>query len=983
RQIRSHLSSASNLPHCNGGVPAAAGSGTEDLVEDGCPLGNEPVESPAAMASRHVLLKVAPLAMQTSATPGAGPGPWPLAPPGYLSEVHAQFVWPSPPPPPRPPPLRRPTTLRLGLRVAGGGGGGGGGAGQDSWGPPLELQTESHSQFVPPPAASGPFRPPLARRGTALRHDLGPGPGPPPPLQHDSETHAAFAQPSDSAPRRAELVRRPDNLLAGALGLGGDVLGPGGQGLGQHAVAQSMPTEHSESFVPLDLSHLPHSSKRLAKRATNLKLEGELQVVPEYKERFQGHPPLRPPHPIRPRDHHILNGGPAMPAAEAAAEAPAPNPASSSQSESQSQYPGHYDARPRPLAKRHSTNLRMEGELSAVPEYRDAFVEVRNAQRPSLIRPRPNLLPAKGEMILETEKSASYIDFHRQGGVGTYRAAGVGGGGALHRPPLVRHPTNMRIEHGQPMNGDPEYRAAFKEYDNVRAVIRRPEPHVTLGGTMSGGGVAGGELAAVPASAPAPAVMAGETTPAEASAPQVTAPVAAATPRENGGGRGGGDGGDGGGGSGGGGAGGGGGGAGGGGGGFGARVPDNPYSEYKDWYLDFPRNRPLTQKPEREYAFRFEQCLPHATAAAADGREPDFRHDMNRSPYTPRRTLHRSPLDEPPPPLPRSRTVPRRLGGGGGGGMDLLQLPDAADGFGRHSGGASPLEDLDYQRAFIVHPRDEYKLERDALHPRGPGRRRQRRVTYLDDEGIQDGFQDTTSATEDTEDDGLQPMSFHILDARIHEARDGLTRISLDEEGCAEDRCGSDESYGLHVSPSPSLSPHPHSYSPVLRAPPVLDADKDDGGAEAQQHGGEDAGAQYLPVPVYLAAPMPAPYYCTGASPPAPPLLRRVLPQLVADAPGLLARAVLPQPGAGDAHAHAAAPRPRGPCCPCCPAPAARLLPVHPAPDPPVRGGLLPAPCNHPAARPRPRHRPRRHGGGNHCRCRDCRGSCRPRCGRH
>lgn len=66
-------------------------------------------------------------------------------------------------------------------------------------------------------------------------------------------------------------------------------------------------------------------------------------------------------------------------------------------------------------------------------------------------------------MVQETEKSASFVDYHRPESLQR----------GPQRPPLVRHPTNMRIERGQPMGGDPEYRAAFREYDGVRAHIRR------------------------------------------------------------------------------------------------------------------------------------------------------------------------------------------------------------------------------------------------------------------------------------------------------------------------------------------------------------------------------------------------------------------------------------------------------------------------------------------------------------------------------
>lgn len=61
------------------------------------------------------------------------------------------------------------------------------------------------------------------------------------------------------------------------------MLRPGNLVLGLNQGQQPMPsdaylTEHHESFTPLDRAFLEQPTKRLAKRPTNLKLEGELQV---------------------------------------------------------------------------------------------------------------------------------------------------------------------------------------------------------------------------------------------------------------------------------------------------------------------------------------------------------------------------------------------------------------------------------------------------------------------------------------------------------------------------------------------------------------------------------------------------------------------------------------------------------------------------------------------------------------------------------
>lgn len=95
-------------------------------------------------------------------------------------------------------------------------------------------------------------------------------------------------------------------------------------------------TEHKGSFVELNAEY----RRRPTKRPTNLRLEGELQVVPEYRDRFPEHPPQRPPDPIRPRDHRILDGATEMPT-PALTMPPVPPPADGCQSESQSQFIGY------------------------------------------------------------------------------------------------------------------------------------------------------------------------------------------------------------------------------------------------------------------------------------------------------------------------------------------------------------------------------------------------------------------------------------------------------------------------------------------------------------------------------------------------------------------------------------------------------------------------------------------------------------------
>lgn len=189
-------------------------------------------------------------------------------------------------------------------------------------------------------------------------------------------------------PRRSEPIRRPDNLVLGCL-LGGQADAEPGEAL----------SENHDSFGQPDFSLWQEPGKRIAKRPTNLRLEGELQarsdsgrrqaplrgyacidewagtvvavcfvvqVVPEYKDRFQGHPPLRPPEPIRPRDHGVLDGVTILVPRAAPVAVPAPvsmpalgaGPADAGQTESLSQFAPHYEARRRPAAKRHSTNLR-------------------------------------------------------------------------------------------------------------------------------------------------------------------------------------------------------------------------------------------------------------------------------------------------------------------------------------------------------------------------------------------------------------------------------------------------------------------------------------------------------------------------------------------------------------------------------------------------------------------------------------------------
>ncbi|XP_012284520.1 uncharacterized protein LOC105701937 [Orussus abietinus] len=131
-----------------------------------------------------------------------------------------------------------------------------------------------------------------------------------------------------------------------------------------------------------------------------------------------------------------------------------------------SAYVAHQGRHRAELARR-PTSLKMEGDLDAVTEKRDKFVEWLNASRPEPMR-LPSNLKLEGDLETATESRDKYVPF-----VGT------------RRPELLRQSAHLKME------GDfgyvPEYRDVFRPFGlGERRMPRKPETNLGPSGDFYG-----------------------------------------------------------------------------------------------------------------------------------------------------------------------------------------------------------------------------------------------------------------------------------------------------------------------------------------------------------------------------------------------------------------------------------------------------------------------------------------------------------------
>jgi len=248
----------------------------------------------------------------------------------YLSEGHAQFVWPGAAP---------------GGAVSGASGG---------------------SQSA---RSAAPRRPPLARRRTALR------------LSGEfateaSETRERFAGPKGVMPLRP--ARHPTHLK-----------------LQDHLQLDAMPTSESKSqFVdPGDPRRRPPARRH----ATSLKMEGDMDISPEYRTAYTQVHADRPPM-IKPKENLAAHGQMFL------------------ETEKKQMFQNFPEGRRRPAPMRQPTNLKLEGSIDAKPESKESFVNVGGAKTESL-KPEPKTTLGGTMNRLDNpypEYKDWYLDFPRR-----------------------------------------------------------------------------------------------------------------------------------------------------------------------------------------------------------------------------------------------------------------------------------------------------------------------------------------------------------------------------------------------------------------------------------------------------------------------------------------------------------------------------------------------------------------------------------------
>ncbi|PSN39425.1 hypothetical protein C0J52_12347 [Blattella germanica] len=188
-------------------------------------------------------------------------------------------------------------------------------------------------------------------------------------------------------------------------------------------------TEKSSQFIDY-----VSGSKRteIARKPTNLSLEGEIESKPEYRESFVDFPRQRPK--VKKPDASLK-----------------PEGEIDTLTEKEAQFVPFSNSERSPVVKRPPVSLRLEGEMQTNPEYKESYVNFPR-ERPTVRKPTGQLQSDKNTQLLLTADP-----FKRPRGPG--------------RPPDCNLRSDGRID------SDPEYRSSFVDLPRERPVSRRPQGH--------------------------------------------------------------------------------------------------------------------------------------------------------------------------------------------------------------------------------------------------------------------------------------------------------------------------------------------------------------------------------------------------------------------------------------------------------------------------------------------------------------------------
>ncbi|KAJ9596585.1 hypothetical protein L9F63_012418, partial [Diploptera punctata] len=230
-------------------------------------------------------------------------------------------------------------------------------------------------------------------------------------LVKESEIHSKFI-PHEGA-KKADLARRKTSLR-----MEGDI---------------ESKTEQKEKYIEFADAH----RAELAKRRTQLILEGEMDTLTEKNEKYVYIPsPKRSGFKKRPTNLRLEGEMEKV-------------------TENADKYVEFLEARKSEIMKR-SNNLSLEGPLEYAPEYRETYIEFPR-ERPVVRRPSVHL-KQEGELDTMTEKNSKFTDFVTRG----------------RRAELTRKATSLSLE-GQ-METKPEYRESYVDFPRQRPLLKKPDP---------------------------------------------------------------------------------------------------------------------------------------------------------------------------------------------------------------------------------------------------------------------------------------------------------------------------------------------------------------------------------------------------------------------------------------------------------------------------------------------------------------------------
>ena len=218
---------------------------------------------------------------------------------------------------------------------------------------------------------------------------------------------------------------------------------------------------------------IPHEGAKkadLARRKTSLRMEGDLDTKTEQKEKFIEFSDVRRAELVKRHTQLSLEG----------------------EMDTLTEKNEKYIYIPSPKRnsfKKRPTNLRLEGEMEKLTENADKFIEFLEAKRSETMK-RSNNLSLEGALEYTPEYRETYIDFPRERPTTRRPSVHLKPEGELdtmtekkskfidyvsrgRRPELARKPTSLSLE-GE-METKPEYRESYVDFPRQRPTIKKPD----------------------------------------------------------------------------------------------------------------------------------------------------------------------------------------------------------------------------------------------------------------------------------------------------------------------------------------------------------------------------------------------------------------------------------------------------------------------------------------------------------------------------